>query len=126
MPIYWLCGFIGGIYLIIAGIKYLKLLVSVMGLLCLTLVVLPIVCWGTGINAEFLLTPVSNFSLFSLSGLIAGLIGLWSKIKGISNMGFTIFTCGVLGAPILLFNVYTRFTLYRIVFPNSVHLQTKG
>ncbi len=64
MPIYWLCGFIGGIYLIIAGIKYLKLLVSVMGLLCLTLVVLPIVCWGTGINAEFLLTPC--FQLFTI------------------------------------------------------------
>lgn len=98
MPIYWLCGFIGGIYLIIAGIKYLKLLVSVMGLLCLTLVVLPIVCWGTGIDAEFLLTPVSNFSLFSLSGLITGFIGFWSKIKGIRNMGVTIFTCGVIGA----------------------------
>ncbi len=35
--------------------------------------------------------------LFSLTGLLAGIIGLRSKIKGIRNMGYIIFTSGIVG-----------------------------
>ena len=36
--------------------------------------------------------------LFSLTGLLAGFNGLQAKIKSIRNMGFIIFTMGILGA----------------------------
>ena len=82
MPIYWLCGFIGGIYLIIAGIKYLKLLVSVMGLLCLTLVVLPIVCWGQGLMRNFFLHPFPTFTIL-FKWVNNRIYWILVKIKGI-------------------------------------------
>ncbi|MGG0459520.1 ammonia permease [Bacillus mycoides] len=112
MPIFWLCGFIGGIYLIISGIENRKLLVSVMGLLSLSLVVLPFVCWGMGIDAEYLLSPVPYFTLFPLSGLLAGVNGLQAKIKSIRNMGFIIFITGILGA----------FFYYLMSVPDSVYI----
>lgn len=43
VPYLVLCGFVGGIYLIITGVKYHKLLASVMGLLSVFFVVLPYV-----------------------------------------------------------------------------------
>ncbi|EOP44841.1 hypothetical protein [Bacillus cereus] len=109
MPIFILCGFICGILLIIIGIEYRKLLVSVMGLLSLSLVVLPFVFFIMGIHENKILPipTVLYFTLFSLSGLLAGFNGLQTKIKNIRNMGFIIFVIGILGA----FFYYLMFTV---------------
>ncbi|MGH1283848.1 ammonia permease [Bacillus toyonensis] len=99
MPYLVLCGFFGGLYLIITGIKYRNLLVSILGLLSLSFVVLPFIFWGMGIAENKLLDIPTElyWILFSLTGLLAGIIGLRSKIKGIRNMGFIIFTSGIVG-----------------------------
>lgn len=98
MPLLALCGFFGGIFLIITSIKHLKF-VGLMGLLSLSFVTLPFVFWGMGVNSDTIL-PISTtlyWILFSLTGLLAGLNGLQAKIKSIRNMGFIIFIAGILG-----------------------------
>ncbi|PGB04435.1 ammonia permease [Bacillus toyonensis] len=99
MPYLVLCGFFGGLYLIITGIKHRNLLISILGLLSLSFVVLPFIFWGMGVAENKLLDIPTElyWILFSLTGLLAGIIGLRSKIKGIRNMGFIIFTSGIVG-----------------------------
>ncbi|MEQ3591661.1 DNA-binding protein [Bacillus albus] len=99
MPLLVLCGFFGGIILIVTSMKHRKLLVGLMGLLSLSFVTLPFVFWGMGVKGDTIL-PISTtlyWILFSLTGLSAGLIGLQAKIKSIRNMGFIIFIAGILG-----------------------------
>ncbi|MDJ1477449.1 DNA-binding protein [Bacillus sp. LS15-K4] len=99
MPLLVLCGFFGGIFLIITSMKHRKLFVGLMGLLSLSFVLLPFVFWGMGVDGDTILPiPTSLYwILFSLTGLLAGFIGLKAKIKSIRNMGFIIFIAGVLG-----------------------------
>ncbi|MEK4709076.1 DNA-binding protein [Bacillus sp. FSL R10-2780] len=99
MPLLVLCGFFGGIFLIITSIKHRKLFVGLMGLLSFSFITLPFVFWSMGVNTDTIL-PISTtlyWILFSLTGLLAGLSGLQAKIKGIRNMGFIIFITGILG-----------------------------
>ncbi|MGN5649433.1 DNA-binding protein [Bacillus sp. Brlt_9] len=99
MPFLVLCGFFGGIFLIVTSIKHRKLFVSLLGLLTLSFVTLPFVFWGMGVNSNTIL-PISTtlyWILFSLTGLLAGISGLQAKLKSIHNMGFIIFTAGILG-----------------------------
>ncbi|MGF9853396.1 ammonia permease [Bacillus paramobilis] len=114
-PYLVLCGFTGGIYLIITGGKYHKLLVSIMGLLSVSFVVLPYIFWGLGVEgSQYLDIPTELYwILFSLTGLLSGLIGLQSKIKGIRNMGFIIFTSGIIGV----------FFYYLMSVPDSMYIR---
>ncbi|HDR7515458.1 DNA-binding protein [Bacillus mobilis] len=98
-PLLVLCGIAGGIFLIVTGIKYRKLLVGLMGLLTISFVTLPFVFFSVGIHIDTIL-PISTtlyWTLFSLTGLLAGVSGVQAKLKSIRNMGFIIFTTGVLG-----------------------------
>ncbi|HDR7800402.1 TPA: ammonia permease [Bacillus tropicus] len=114
-PYLVLCGFTGGIYLTITGVKYHKLLVSIMGLLSVSFVVLPYIFWGLGVeDSQYLDIPTELYwILFSLTGLLSGLIGLQSKIKGIRNMGFIIFTSGIIGV----------FFYYLMSVPDSMYIR---
>ncbi|KMQ00617.1 ammonia permease [Bacillus cereus] len=114
-PYLVLCGFVGGIYLIISGVKYHKLLVSIMGLLSVSFVVLPYIFWGLGVEgSQYLDIPTELYwILFSLTGLLSGGIGLQSKIKGIRNMGFIIFTSGIIGV----------FFYYLMSVPDSMYIR---
>ncbi|MBS9801855.1 DNA-binding protein [Bacillus toyonensis] len=99
MPLLVLCGFFGGIFLIITSIKHRKLFVALMELLSFSFVTLPFVFWSMGVNSDTLL-PISTtlyWILFSLTGLSAGVSGLQAKIKSIRNIGFIIFIAGLLG-----------------------------
>ncbi|MDA2627726.1 DNA-binding protein [Bacillus cereus] len=99
MPLLVLCGFLGGIFLIVTSVKHRKLFVGLMGLLSFSFVTLPFVFWGMGMEGNTIL-PISTtlyWILFSLTGLLAGLSGLQAKIKSIRNMGFIIFIAGILG-----------------------------
>ncbi|MEJ9233587.1 DNA-binding protein [Bacillus cereus] len=98
-PLLLLCGIAGGIFLIVTGIKYRKLLVGLMGLLSLSFVTLPFVFLSIGINMDtiFPIPTALYWTLFSLTGLLAGISGFQAKIKSIRNMGFIIFTIGILG-----------------------------
>ncbi|HFI2420559.1 DNA-binding protein [Bacillus paranthracis] len=99
MPLLVLCGFFGGIFLIVTSVKHRKLFVGLMGLLSFSFVTLPFVFWGMGMEGNTFL-PISTtlyWILFSLTGLLAGVSGLQAKIKSIRNMGFIIFIAGILG-----------------------------
>ncbi|KGZ45504.1 hypothetical protein [Bacillus anthracis] len=99
MPLLVLCGFFGGIFLIVTSVKHRKLFVGLMRLLSFSFVTLPFVFWGMGMEGNTIL-PISTtlyWILFSLTGLLAGLSGLQAKIKSIRNMGFIIFIAGILG-----------------------------
>lgn len=99
MPLLVLCGFLGGIFLIVTSVKHRKLFVGLMGLLSFSFVTLPFVFWGMGMEGNTIL-PISTtlyWILFSLTGLLARLSGLQAKIKSIRNMGFIIFIAGILG-----------------------------
>lgn len=99
MPLLVLCGFFGGIFLIITSIKHRKLFIGLMGVPSFSFVTLPFVFWSMGVNSETIL-PISTtlyWILFSLTGLSAGVSGLQAKIKSIRNIGFIIFIAGLLG-----------------------------
>ncbi|MCE7037169.1 DNA-binding protein [Bacillus cereus] len=99
MPLLVLCGFFGGIFLIVTSVKHRKLFVGLMGLLSFSFVTLPFVFWGMEVESNTII-PISTtlyWVLFSLTGLLAGLSGLQAKIKSIRNMGFIIFIAGILG-----------------------------
>ncbi|TXS01971.1 DNA-binding protein [Bacillus sp. SH7-1] len=97
-PLLLLCGIAGGIFLIVTGIKYRKLLVGLMGLLSLSFVTLPFVLLSVGIHIDtiFPIPTALYWTLFSLTGLLAGVSGVQAKIKSIRNIGFIIFTTGIL------------------------------
>ncbi|MFB6727458.1 DNA-binding protein [Bacillus mobilis] len=98
-PLLLLCGIAGGIFLIVTGIKHRKLLVGLMGLLNLSFVTLPFVLLSVGIHIDtiFPIPTALYWTLFSLTGLLAGVSGVQAKIKSIRNIGFIIFTIGMLG-----------------------------
>ena len=99
MPLLVLCGFFGGIFLFFTSVKHRKLFVGLMGLLSFSFVTLPFVFWGMGVESNTII-PISTtlyWILFSLTGLLAGISGVQAKIKSIRNMGFIIFTAGILG-----------------------------
>ena len=82
-PLLLLCGIAGGIFLMVTGIKYRKLFVILMGIICLSFVIMPFIFLNKGINGETIL-PISTtlyWILFSLTGLLAGLNGLQQRLK---------------------------------------------
>ncbi|MDA1677119.1 MULTISPECIES: ammonia permease [unclassified Bacillus cereus group] len=90
-----LCAFIIGIFLIIAGIKYRKSLTIIAGLISISLIVVPIICIGSGIDLEEIV-PISGtlyWSFFSLAGLLAIITG--RQISSIRSMGTILFITGL-------------------------------
>ncbi|ARJ24136.1 ammonia permease [Bacillus sp. ISL-8] len=82
-----LCQFIVGIFLIIAGIKYRKSLTIIAGLISISLIFVPIICIGFGIDLEGMV-PISGtlyWCFFSLAGLLAIISG--RQISSIRAMG---------------------------------------
>ncbi|MGX5564500.1 ammonia permease [Bacillus toyonensis] len=83
-PILLLCEGIVGIYLIAAGIKYRK-----------SLIVVPIICIGYGIDLEGMV-PISGtlyWCFFSLAGLVAIISG--RQISSIRSMGTILVITGL-------------------------------
>ncbi|EOO68592.1 ammonia permease [Bacillus mycoides] len=90
-----LCQFIVGIFLIIAGIKYRKSLTIIAGLISISLIVVPIICIGFGIDLEGMV-PISGtlyWCFFSLAGLLAIISG--RQISSIRAMGTILFITGL-------------------------------
>jgi len=90
-----LCDFIIGIFLIIAGIKCRKSLTIIAGFISISLIVVPIVCIGFGIDLEGLV-PISGtlyWCFFSLAGLLAIISG--RQISSIRAMGTILFITGL-------------------------------
>ncbi|HDR7793369.1 TPA: ammonia permease [Bacillus luti] len=90
-----LCEFIVGSFLIVAGIKYRKLLIVIAGVISISLIIVPIICIGFGINLEGMV-PISGtlyWGLFSLAGLLAIIIG--RQISSIRAMGTILFITGL-------------------------------
>lgn len=90
-----LCDFIIGIFLIIAGIKCRKSLTIIAGFISISLIVVPIVCIGSGIDLEGMV-PISGtlyWCFFSLAGLLAIISG--RQISSIRAMGTILFITGL-------------------------------
>ncbi|HDR7515457.1 ammonia permease [Bacillus mobilis] len=90
-----LCQFIVGIFLIIAGIKYRKSLTIIAGLISISLIIVPIICIGYGMDLEGIV-PISGtlyWSFFSLAGLLAIISG--RQISSIRAMGTILFITGL-------------------------------
>ncbi|MDA1562558.1 ammonia permease [Bacillus tropicus] len=90
-----LCEFIVGIFLIIAGMKYRKLLTIIAGLISISLIVVPIICIGYGLDLEGTV-PISGtlyWCFFSLAGLLAIISG--RKISSIRSMGTILVITGL-------------------------------
>lgn len=78
MLFFLLCGIVGGIFLIVMGIKYWKLFVGLMGLFSLFFVILFFVFLSVGIYIDiiFLILIVFYWILFFLIGLLVGVSGV--------------------------------------------------
>ncbi|MGN4270362.1 MULTISPECIES: ammonia permease [Bacillus] len=90
-----LYAFIVGIFLIIYGIKCHKSLTIIAGLISILLIVVPIVCIGSGIDLEGMV-PISGtlyWCFFSLAGLLAIISG--RQISSICSMGIILFLAGL-------------------------------
>ncbi|WP_074593632.1 ammonia permease [Bacillus cereus] len=90
-----LCEFIVGIFLIIAGMKCRKSFTIIAGLISISLIVVPIVSIGSGIDLEEVV-PISGtlyWCLFSLAGLLAIISG--RQISSICSMGTILFITGL-------------------------------
>ncbi|RKF45917.1 ammonia permease [Bacillus wiedmannii] len=90
-----LCQFIVGIFLIIAGIKYRKSLTIMAGFISISLIVVPILCIGSGIDLEGMV-PISGtlyWCFFSLAGLLAIISG--RQISSIRALGMVLFITGL-------------------------------
>ncbi|MES5957044.1 ammonia permease [Bacillus fungorum] len=90
-----LCEFIVGIFLIIAGIKCRKSLTIIAGLISISLIIVPIICIGYGIDLEEMV-PISGtlyWCFFSLAGLAAIISG--KQISSIRAMGTILFITGL-------------------------------
>lgn len=82
-------------FLIIYGIKYHKSLTIIAGLISILLIVVPIVCIGSGIDLEGMV-PISGalyWCFFSLAGLLAIISG--RHISSIRSMGIILFLAGL-------------------------------
>ncbi|MCM3734267.1 ammonia permease [Bacillus cytotoxicus] len=99
MPVLVSSGIIGGIFLIIAGVKHRKVIVIVAGLVCFSLVTTPFILWGIGIDMERLIPiPTTMYwSIFPLAGALASISGMRNKIMSILLMGNIMISVGVLG-----------------------------
>ncbi|MDR4982805.1 ammonia permease [Bacillus cereus] len=94
-PILMLCEFIVGIFLIVSGIKYRKLLTFIAGVISVLLIIVPIICIGIGIDLEQRL-PISGtlyWSFFLLAGLLATISG--RQLTHIRSMGIILFIMGL-------------------------------
>ena len=90
-----LCEFIVGIFLIISGMKCRKSFTIIAGLISISLIVVPIICIGYGIDLEGMI-PISGtlyWGLFSLAGLLAIVNG--RHISSIRSMGTILFITGL-------------------------------
>ncbi|AYF08553.1 MULTISPECIES: hypothetical protein [Bacillus] len=90
-----LCELIVGIFLIIAGMKHRKLLTLIAGLISILLIVVPIICIGSGIDLEGIV-PISGtlyWCFFSLAGLLAIISG--RQISSIRSMGTILVITGL-------------------------------
>ncbi|PFB29341.1 ammonia permease [Bacillus cereus] len=90
-----LCESIIGIFLVIAGIKCRKSLTIIAGLISISLIGVPIICIGYGIDLEGIV-PISGtlyWCFFSLAGLLAIISG--RQISSIRSMGTILFITGL-------------------------------
>ncbi|MGM2818772.1 ammonia permease [Bacillus cereus group sp. Bce001] len=90
-----LCDFIIGIFLIIAVVKCRKLLTIIAGLISISLIAVPIVCIGSGIDLEGMvrISGTLYWCFFSLAGLLAIISG--RQISSIRSMGTILFIAGL-------------------------------
>ncbi|HDX9576839.1 TPA: ammonia permease [Bacillus pseudomycoides] len=99
VPVLALCGIGGGLFFIIKGIAHKKLLIILMGIVCFSLVLLPIIFAGLGKDAEQSL-PFSTsmyWGILAIASLLAGISGAHHQITSIKRVGMTVCSLVVTG-----------------------------
>ncbi|WP_242219755.1 ammonia permease [Bacillus cereus group sp. BfR-BA-01380] len=92
VPVLVLCGIGGGLFFMIKGIAHKKLLILLMGIVCFSLVLLPIIFAGIGKDVEQSL-PLSTsmyWGLLAIASLLAGISGARHQMTSIKRVGITV------------------------------------
>lgn len=96
VPILALTGIAGGIFLIIQGVKYKKLVIGMLGIISCTQIILPFAAWGFGEILPNIPTPV-YWGIFATTGLVACILGIYNRLLPISITGAIICIVGGIG-----------------------------
>ncbi|PHA00729.1 ammonia permease [Bacillus pseudomycoides] len=99
VPVLVLCGIGGGLFFIIRGAIHKKWFILLMGIVCCSLVLLPIISAGIGRDVEQSL-PLSTsmyWGMLAIASLLAGVSGARNQITSIKHVGITLFSLVVIG-----------------------------
>lgn len=99
VPVLVLCGIGGGLFFMIKGAIHKKWFILTMGIICFSLVLLPLIFAGIGRDVEQPL-PLSTsmyWSMLAIASLLAGISGARNQITIIKRVGITVFSLVVVG-----------------------------
>lgn len=99
VPVLALCGIGGGLFFIIKGIVHKKWFILLMGIACLSLVLLPVIFAGIGKDAQQSL-PLSTsmyWGMLAIASLLAGVSGARHQITSIKRVGIMVCSLVVTG-----------------------------
>ncbi|MEI4829548.1 ammonia permease [Bacillus sp. FJAT-53711] len=99
VPVLVLCGIGGGLFFIIRGAIHKKWFILLMGIVCFSLVLLPLIFAGIGRDAEqsLLLSTSMYWGMLAIASLLAGISGARNQITSIKHVGITVFSLVVVG-----------------------------
>lgn len=99
IPVLALCGIGGGLFFMIKGTIHKKWFILLMGIICFSLVLLPLIFAGIGKDVEQSL-PLSTsmyWSMLAIASLLAGINGARNQLIVIKRVGITVFSLVVVG-----------------------------
>lgn len=99
VPVLVLCGIGGGLFFIITGAIHKKWFILLIGIVCFSLVLLPIISAGIGRDVEqpSLLPTSMYWGMLAIASLLAGISGARNQITSIKRVGITLFSLVVIG-----------------------------
>lgn len=99
VPVLILCGISGGLFFIIKGIAHKKWFILLMGIICFSLVLLPIIFAGLGKDVEQSLSLSTSmyWGMLAIASLLAGVSGARHQMTSIKRVGVTVCSLVVTG-----------------------------
>ncbi|MGG0236971.1 ammonia permease [Bacillus rhizoplanae] len=99
VPVLVLCGIGGGLFFMIRGAIHKKWFILLMGIVCFSLVLLPLISAGIGKDVEQS-SPLSTsmyWGMLAIASLLAGISGARNQLTSIKRVGITVFSLVVVG-----------------------------
>ncbi|WP_440602475.1 ammonia permease [Bacillus sp. GB_SG_008] len=99
IPVLVLCGISGGLFFMIKGVIHKKWFILLMGIVCCSLVLLPIISAVIGKDVEqpSPLSPSMYWGMLAIASLLAGISGARNQLTSIKRVGITVFSLVVVG-----------------------------